>query len=172
MALACCYESVKYLVQNDIVGRVQTLAPLFEQCLKALATEHPCIKQCRAIGLLGCLLVQTVDCQNPTLQHEAGQEAFERYKEVYAVNGVVGLHRYPHIHCAPPLIITEEEHLEGLDCLERSLSVLDEALGFYDHHHHHVEEENSKHLTFYYNITAALDPWTFFKKSSKIIFFS
>lgn len=128
--MACGYESVKYLAQNDIVGRVQKLAPLFEQCMKELAEVHPSIKQYRSIGLFGCLDVQTVDGRNPKLQHEAAHEAFQLYKEAYAANGLVGLHRYPHIHCAPPLIITEEELLDGFDRLDRSLSVLDEALDF------------------------------------------
>jgi hypothetical protein len=42
----------------------------------------------------------------------------------------VGLHRYPHIHSAPPLIITEKELLDGFDRLDEALCVLDEELGY------------------------------------------
>lgn len=131
VALACGYESVKYLVQNDIVGRVQALAPLFEECMQRIASDHPSIKQYRAIGLFGALDVHDYDGSNPKLQHEAAHEAFMKYKKAYAENGLVGLHRYPHIHCAPPLVITEEELLDGFDRLDRAISVLDEGLGFY-----------------------------------------
>ena len=130
VALAAAYESVKYLIQHDILGRVQALAPLFEENMQNLTNKHPCIKQYRAIGLFGCLDVQDINGAIPKLQHEQAHEAFHKYKKAYRDNGLVGLHRYPHIHCAPPLIITEEELLDGFDRLDRSLFVLDEALGF------------------------------------------
>lgn len=132
VALACGYETIKFVVQNDIVGRVQKIAPLFEECMAHLANEHPCIKQYRAIGLFGAFDVQDLNGSNPKLQHEAAPAAFLAYKKAYAENGLVGLHRYPHIHSAPSLIITEEQLLDGFDRLSRSISVLDEALGFYD----------------------------------------
>jgi taurine--2-oxoglutarate transaminase len=45
-------------------------------------------------------------------------------------NGLMGLHRYPHIHCAPPLTITEDELLDGFDRLHRALNTLDDELGY------------------------------------------
>jgi taurine--2-oxoglutarate transaminase len=132
VAMAAAYENVKHILQHDIVGRVQRIAPLFEKCMQELADSHSCIKQYRAIGLFGCLDVQDLGGSNPKLQHEAAHEAFNKYKRAYAENGLVGLHRYPHIHCAPPLVITESELLDGFDRLDRSLDVLDDALGFYN----------------------------------------
>lgn len=132
VAMAGAYENVKYMVQHNIVGRVQAMAPLFAECMERLAHDHPCIKQYRAIGMFGCFDVADVNGNNPKLQHEAAHDAFLQYKKAYAENGLVGLHRYPHIHCAPPLIITENELVDGFDRLDRSLTVLDEALGFYD----------------------------------------
>lgn len=131
VAMAASYENVKYILQNDIIGRVQRMAPIFEECMQRLANKHPCIKQYRSIGLFGCLDVQDISGAIPKLQHEAAHEAFGKYKAAYCENGLVGLHRYPHIHCAPPLIITENELLDGFDRLDRSISVLDDALGFY-----------------------------------------
>jgi taurine--2-oxoglutarate transaminase len=131
VAMAAAYENVKFLLQNDIVGRVQDMAPLFDKHMQRLADSHPCIKQYRAIGMFGCFDVHDISGNNPKLQHEAAHEAFSKYKKAYNDNGLVGLHRYPHIHCAPPLIITESELLDGFDRLDRTLSVLDDALGYY-----------------------------------------
>lgn len=130
VAMAAAYESVKYLIKNDIVGHVQALAPVFEENMQDLTRRHACIKQYRAIGLFGCFDVQDITGANPKLQHEAAHAAFHKYKAAYHENGLVGLHRYPHVHCAPPLIISKDELLDGFDRLDRSLSVLDEALGF------------------------------------------
>jgi taurine--2-oxoglutarate transaminase len=132
VAMAAAYENVKYILQQDLVGRVQRMAPMFADGMHKLASRHPCIKQFRAIGMFGCFDVMDISGSNPKLQHEAAHEAFSKYREAFTANGLVGLHRYPHIHCAPPLIISEEELMDGFDRLDRALSVLDDALGFYN----------------------------------------
>lgn len=130
VAMACGYETIKYLLQQDVIGHVQDLAPLFEDEMDKIAERHPSIKQYRAIGLFGCFDVQQPDGSNPKLQHVAPHEAFLEYKKAYHENGLVGLHRYPHIHCAPPLIIKEDELIDGFERLDNSLYTLDKALGF------------------------------------------
>ena len=82
---------------NNIVSRVKAMAPLFETCMQRLTENHPCIKQYRAIGLFGCLDVQDVIGKNPKLQHEAAHDAFHKYKEAFLQEGLVGIHRYPHV---------------------------------------------------------------------------
>lgn len=141
VAIAVSYENTKYILQNNIVGRVQAIAPLFESCMQRLVEDHPCIKQYRAIGLFGCLDVQDINGKNPKLQHEAAHDAFFEYKKEFIRQGLVGLHRYPHIHCAPPLSITEDELIDGFERLDRALDVLDEALGF---HSNHIDQNNDE----------------------------
>ncbi|KAG7338809.1 aminotransferase [Nitzschia inconspicua] len=130
VAMAVAYENIKYLLQNNVVGRAQNMSPLFEACMQKVAEDHPSIKQYRCIGLFGCFDVHDFDGQSPKLQHEVAHEAFAKYKEAYLNEGLVGLHRYPHIHCAPPLNIKEEELIDGFQRLDRALTVLDEALGY------------------------------------------
>ena len=130
VALAVAYENIKYLLQENIVGRAQAMAPLFEACMEQLASDHPCIKQYRQIGMFGCFDVQDPTGANPKLQHEAAHEAFAKYKAAFLEAGLVGIHRYPHIHCAPPLNITEAQLVDGFQRLDKALDVLDEALGY------------------------------------------
>ena len=132
VAMAVAYENIKYLLKENVVGRAQAMGPLFEACMERLAQDHPCIKQYRNIGMFGCFDVSTPSGANPKLQHEAAHEAFHKYKQAFQENGLVGIHRYPHIHCAPPLNITEDELIDGFDRLDRALYVLDDALGFND----------------------------------------
>lgn len=131
VAIAVAYETVKHIIQNNIVGRVEAMSPLFEEQMQLLCDKHSCIKQYRSIGLFGCFDVQDLNGNNPKLQHEKAHEAFHKYRQAYTENGLIGLHRYPHIHCAPPLIIKENELLDGFERLDRALNVLDESLGFY-----------------------------------------
>lgn len=130
VALACAYETVKYLLKEDIVGHVQRLAPAFEDTMKSIAEDHPCIKQYRAIGMFGCFDVHGPNGENPQLQHTAIDKAFVEYKKAFTENGLIGLIRPPHLHVAPPLIITEEELMDGFDRMDRALYNLDDAMGF------------------------------------------
>jgi len=130
VAMAVSYESTKYLLKNDIVGRTAAMAPLFEACMQQLVKDHPSVKQYRAIGLFGCLDIQDTQGKNPKLQHEEAGEAFFQYKKAFLDEGLVGLHRFPHVHCAPPLIISDDELIDGFERLDRALYVLDDALGF------------------------------------------
>lgn len=130
VALACAYENVKHLIKNDIVGRVQHLAPVFEDCMRTVADNHPSIKQYRSIGLFGCFDAQFPDGSNPQLQHAALHKAFLEYKKSYADNGLIGLLRPPLLHVAPPLSITEEELIDGFERQNEALYALDDALGF------------------------------------------
>lgn len=130
VAMACAYETVKYLIKNDVIGHVQRLDPTFDNAMKTLAENHPCIKQYRHIGMFGCFDVHAPDGSNPQLQHTAIDKAFVEYKKAYTENGLIGLLRPPHLHVAPPLVITEDELLDGFERNDKALYVLDEALGF------------------------------------------
>jgi adenosylmethionine-8-amino-7-oxononanoate aminotransferase len=130
VAMACAYENVKYLLKNDVIGHVNRLEPVFENSMKTIAENHPCIKQYRSIGMFGCFDVHFPDGSNPQLQHTAIDKAFVEYKKAYTANGLIGLLRPPHLHIAPPLVISEEELLDGFSRQDKALYVLDEALGF------------------------------------------
>jgi len=130
VAMACAYETVKYLIKNDIIGHVQKLAPKFEESMKTLAENHPSIKQYRSIGLFGCFDAHLPDGKNPQLQHTAIDKAFVEYKKAYTENGLIGVIRAPHLHVAPPLIIKEDELMDGFERQDRALSALDAALGY------------------------------------------
>ena len=130
VAMACAYENVKYLLKEDVIGHVNKLEPVFENAMKSISENHPCIKQYRHVGMFGCFDVMLPDGSNPQLQHTAIDKAFVEYKKAYTANGLIGLLRPPHLHIAPPLVISEEELLDGFDRQDKSLYALDEALGF------------------------------------------
>lgn len=130
VAMTCAYETIKHLIRNDVVGHVHRLAPRFEDEMRRVAENHPCVKQYRAIGMFGCFDVHRPDGTNPQQAHEATDNAFAEYKKAYTDEGLIGIMRPPHLHIAPPLVITEEELMDGFDRQDMALYALDEALGF------------------------------------------
>ena len=137
VALATAYETIKYILQNNTLQHVQSVSSTFRSEMERLAAIHPCIKQYRAIGLFGCFDVHDMDGYHPKLPCEDGNEstgnveAYQKYIRAYDDNGLIGLHRYPHIHCAPPLIISNDELYDGFQRLHQALLVLDDALGYH-----------------------------------------
>ena len=101
-----------------------------EENMKLLAEQHPCIKQYRSIGLFGCFDAMNPDGSVPQLQHLPVDKAFVEYKKAYNEAGLIGLLRAPLLHVAPPLVITEEELLDGFARQDKALDTLDRALGF------------------------------------------
>ena len=130
VAMACAYENIKYLINQNILDHVQELEPVFEASMRTIAENHPSIKQYRSIGVFGCFDAQLPNGENPQLQHTAVGEAFLKYRSAYTENGLIGLLRAPHMHVAPPLTITKDELLDGFDRQDRALYALDAGLGF------------------------------------------
>lgn len=82
VAMACAYENVKHLIKSDVIGHVQRIAPIFNECMQNLTEKHPSIKQYRHIGMFGCFDAHRPDGSNPQLQHTAVDKAFVEYKKV------------------------------------------------------------------------------------------
>jgi len=124
VAMACAYENVKHLIKSDVVGHVQRLEPVFETAMQDLMENHPSIKQYRHVGMFGCFDAHMPDGSQPPA------EKFVSYKRAFTENGLIGLVRPPHLHVAPPLIISKEELLDGFARNDKALYELDDALGF------------------------------------------
>mmetsp|Transcript_41396 Transcript_41396/g.96195 ORF Transcript_41396/g.96195 Transcript_41396/m.96195 type:complete len:545 (+) Transcript_41396:71-1705(+) len=126
VALACAYETVKYLLKEDVVGNVKRLEPVMMEELQRLTLKHDSVRQARAVGLFGCL-----DLQNPLGQAvqrlgEPSPPAVQQLKQAMFDHGLFGLFRPPLLHCSPPLIISEDELRDGFGRLTKALDVLDE----------------------------------------------
>ena len=109
VAMAAAYANLTEMLTTNLVGHVQSVAPAFYEHMRHCAEVHPSIKGFRALGLYGALDIATPDGEQPHEVHEARTAATNKYFEATRQNGLLGLFRPPHIHIAPPLIISEEE---------------------------------------------------------------
>lgn len=128
VAMACAYECVKFMLQEGIPQRVKRLQPLMMQQIQCLVDRHASVKQGRAIGLMGCLDLQGFDGR--ALQATGGPSppAVGAFRQAMRENGLFGLFRPPLLHCCPPLVITEEQLLDGFERLSKALTVLDASI--------------------------------------------
>ncbi len=126
----CCavaYETLKYTIDNDIVGHVQKMEKVMEHELAKIVDLHPSVKQARVVGLGAGFDLAGKDgnfLMNMHEVHPGVQFLKERFKE----EGLVTLMRGHHVHCTPPLIINEDEIKEGCKIINRCLDDLDDFI--------------------------------------------
>jgi len=126
VALACAYETVKFMLKEDILSNVQKLEPVMLEEMQNLIVKFDCVRQGRALGLFGCL-----DLINPSghpVQSLGAPSPPEilKLKRAMRENGLFALFRPPLVHCSPPLVINEAELRDGFARLSRSLQVLED----------------------------------------------
>lgn len=99
------------------------------ECMQGLVDAHPSVRQGRAVGLFGCL--DLVDASGQLIQPLQGPSppAVNAFKQAMRDEGVYGMLRVPFVHCAPPLVISEDELKDGYARVDRALDVLDKAQG-------------------------------------------
>jgi len=128
VAMACAYECVKHTVKTDLVGKSAAMEPIMVRELSKIVEKHPSVRQARAIGLFGCLDLVGGRGENFLQQYQDKQsDQTQAFRKAMFDNGLWGLFRPPLLHCAPPLIITEEELIDGFARLDKALETLDPA---------------------------------------------
>ncbi|CAE7891812.1 ggt, partial [Symbiodinium necroappetens] len=111
VALACAYETVKYVLKENVLDNVRNLEPVMLEELQKLTLKHASVRQARAVGLFGCLDLQTPIGQTVQRLGEPSPPAVQHLRKAMFDNGLFSLFRPPLLHCSPPLIINEDYFL-------------------------------------------------------------
>lgn len=132
VTLACAYEVIKYMLQEDLVKKAKIdLEPVISKNLHSLANKHPSVVNPRAIGAFGCIDLNDADGK-PIQRFDGSQcgnpEALLQFRKALLDNGIYGLLRPPLVHCAPPLVIKPAELQEGFDNFAKALEIYDGAI--------------------------------------------
>jgi len=125
VALACAYECVKHTIKEDLTGKSAAMEPIMVEEMAKIVEKHNSVRQARAIGLFGCLDLVGADGNNVQAYQEPQPPRVQAFRKAMFENGLWGLFRPPLLHCAPPLIISEEELRYGFARLDKALDTLD-----------------------------------------------
>jgi len=125
VAMACAYECVKHTVKEDLAGKSAALEPVMVEEMEKLVAKHNSVRQARAIGLFGCLDLVGADGNFIQQYQDVQSDKVQEFRKAMFAEGLWGLFRPPLLHCAPPLIINEEELRDGYARLDRALTTLD-----------------------------------------------
>ena len=130
--LACAPGVATFEVfdRDGILERVRALgARVVEPRLRAMAERHPSIGDIRGAGLFWAIeLVRNRETREPLVPFNASGADAAPMTEFAAACKKAGLWPFTHfnrVHVAPPLIISEEDLIRGLDIIDRALDVAD-----------------------------------------------
>ncbi|WP_427869722.1 aspartate aminotransferase family protein [Leucobacter luti] len=133
--LACAAGVATFdIFENEgIIERVRDLGTrVIEPRLREFAEKHPSVGEYRGKGLFWALeLVLDRETREPLIPFNAGGEAAAPFNAVVAACKQAGLWPFAagnRLQIAPPLIISEEDLVKGLDIIDEALTVAD---GYY-----------------------------------------
>lgn len=124
MCCAVAYETVKYIIDQGVVQHVQAMEPIMKEEMEKLVESHVSVKQGRVVGLGAGFDLGSKDGNFMFNMHETS-EGLALLKTRLREEGLVTLVRGHHVHCTPPLIISEAEIREGFQKLHRCLDDVD-----------------------------------------------
>merc|ERR1740123_321385 len=130
VSLTTGYECVKFMLEHDLVERARTvIEPILREQLEALVAKYDSVAASRCVGAFGCLDLVDPRTGAPVQGFDGSNcshpEAVAALKSTLVQNGIYGFIRPPKLHCAPALVITPEDLIDGF-------RRVDEALGVYD----------------------------------------
>lgn len=122
VSAAVALETLKIYEERDVLGHVRSVAPRFQQRLKALA-DHPLVGEARGVGLIGA--VELVADKATKTPFEPVGMAGAKVNALCHENGLISRAMGDSLALCPPLIISEAE----IDAMfDRLTAALDAAL--------------------------------------------
>ncbi|MDX1357844.1 MAG: aminotransferase class III-fold pyridoxal phosphate-dependent enzyme, partial [Clostridia bacterium] len=119
----CCaaaLANINYMLENDLIGRSAELGKVLEERLDKMVAKYPeYIGNCEGKGLVKALVFVKKGTKeiDPDLAHDIVRISIENGLLFFAPVGAGST-----IKVCPPLIITEDALLEGLDILDEAIA--------------------------------------------------
>ena len=130
LACAAGVATFEVFERDDILARVRDLGSrVVEPRLRDIATRHPSVGDVRGMGLFWAIeLVRDRESREPLVPFNASGADAAPVAAVAAAckhDGVWPFTHFNRVHVAPPLVISEDDLVRGLDVIDRALSHAD-----------------------------------------------
>ncbi|WP_345801438.1 aspartate aminotransferase family protein [Microbacterium sp. AZCO] len=133
LACAAGVATFEVFERDGILERVRDLGPrVVEPALQRMKERHPSVGDVRGLGLFWAIeLVRDRETREPLVAFNASGADAAPVAAVAAAckkGGVWPFTHFNRVHVAPPLVITEDELVRGLDVIDRALDAADDAI--------------------------------------------
>ncbi len=134
LACAAGVATFEVFERDGILEHVRDLgARVVEPRLREIAERHPSVGEVRGLGLFWAIeFVKDTETREPLVPFNASGADAAPMGAVAAACKQAGLWPFTHfnrMHVAPPLVITEDELMRGLDIIDEAITVADGYVG-------------------------------------------
>ena len=124
-ALATAEAVLDVMLEEGLVERAASLGGLMRSEMDRLAAKHPSVREGRCIGLFGMIDVRKDAKGTPLAPYNGSHPAMDRLAKFFRDEGLFTFVRWSSFTCNPPLVISEEQMLEGFSIIDRGLDITD-----------------------------------------------
>jgi taurine--2-oxoglutarate transaminase len=128
VALACAEAVIDVVNEEGLVENSRKLGLVLRREMERLKAKHPSVLATRNIGLFGMIETQKDTKGTPMAPYNGSHPAMNELGKFFKDNGLFTFQRWNNFMCNPPLTITEEQLLEGLEIIDRGLEITDRAV--------------------------------------------
>jgi len=129
LGCAAGLATIEVYKELDLINRSKEMGKVLAKEMAALRAKHPCVGECRNIGLFGMVEFVKNASEEPMVPY--GKDPEGKMKKILGKLRENGFTTYSHenmIAVSPPLIITEQEMHEAFEILDKVCSWVDENL--------------------------------------------
>ena len=125
---AAAIANIEVYQNENLVERASEIGKTLRAGLMDLAEDHPSVGEVRGVGMLQVVeLVKDRGTREPLSPFNAPlSDPMQRVASLLREGGLNTFVRWNMFFCTPPLIINEEQISDGLEIIDRGLSIADE----------------------------------------------
>ncbi|WP_322798728.1 aminotransferase class III-fold pyridoxal phosphate-dependent enzyme [Thermoflexus sp.] len=132
LCLAAAIATLQVYQEDHLIENARRMGEILARELARLKERHPSVGDVRSIGLFGVIeLVRNRETREPLVPFNARPSEMgimNRLREFFLQNGLYTFIRWNTFFTNPPLCITEEELMEGIEIIDRGLEITDDAV--------------------------------------------
>jgi len=129
ISLAAAIANIEVLMEDKLIERSQEMGTVLHRLLLDLGEQHPSVGDVRSIGLFGVVeLVKNRETKEPLTPYNQNSIEMNDLRNFLLNNGVYIYTHWHTILIIPPLIINEEQLIDGFRVLDKALEIPDKVV--------------------------------------------
>lgn len=129
MSCAAAIATINVYKEDNLIENARQMGAILKEELARLTAKHPSIGETRSLGLFGIVeLVRNRQTREPMAPFNGTSPEMTQLGAFFREQGLYTFVRWNNFFTNPPLCITKEQLMEGLDIIDRGLDITDQAV--------------------------------------------
>ena len=129
ISLAAAIANINVMKEERIVENSKKMGTVLRRHLNDLGEKHASVGEIRSIGLFGAIeVVRNRETREPMAPYNGNSPEMTEVKQYLLDNGLFTFIHWNVIMVNPPLIIDQDQLLEGIKIIDRTLDITDAAV--------------------------------------------